>query len=298
MPTSVLCVCTGNVCRSPALQRLLETYGDGSVNVSSAGVSALVGEPMAPHTAELLEQQGIDVAGIRGRQLTATMIEDATVIITMTQRQRSAVVRLVPSAVRRTFTLLELAALLHGAGGLNAGPSDATRWAAVPRLANTRRTAVRSAMLDVPDPWNQPPRVHRRSLVAIVAAVRVIAEALALGQERSPAALPPDSVPPTHLPEDDADRRRARPVLPVREGTPRSAVDQPRTGFPPTRDHGHSAYPPTQALPLATLVNAIKPLDEEPDAGQADRQERAAAISVDPPGPAPGEVAGPAAAPQ
>ncbi|GMA87571.1 hypothetical protein GCM10025868_28210 [Angustibacter aerolatus] len=53
-PARVLVVCTGNVCRSPLVERLLrQRLGTDAVDVSSAGTQALVGEPMTdPAAAE------------------------------------------------------------------------------------------------------------------------------------------------------------------------------------------------------------------------------------------------------
>ena len=52
----VLVVCVGNVCRSPLGERLLAArLGDG-FEVTSAGVGALVGEPMDPEAAAHLER--------------------------------------------------------------------------------------------------------------------------------------------------------------------------------------------------------------------------------------------------
>jgi protein-tyrosine phosphatase len=43
---SILAVCTGNVCRSPAVERLLTGQLFPTVTVSSAGMHALVGHPI------------------------------------------------------------------------------------------------------------------------------------------------------------------------------------------------------------------------------------------------------------
>ncbi|GAB3624535.1 hypothetical protein GCM10027418_26200 [Mariniluteicoccus endophyticus] len=41
-------VCTGNICRSPAGHLLLQRYLGDSVEVTSAGTHALVGQPVDP----------------------------------------------------------------------------------------------------------------------------------------------------------------------------------------------------------------------------------------------------------
>jgi protein-tyrosine phosphatase len=139
MATTILTVCTGNICRSPVLARLLTARTDGTVQVSSAGIRARADEPIEPHMASLLQSRGLDSGQFTARQLTPEMIRTATVIVTMTRAQRSAVVRAVPEAVRRTFTLLELAHVLSTSPGPRSATDDATRWARVPELVSLER---------------------------------------------------------------------------------------------------------------------------------------------------------------
>ncbi|HSP60467.1 MAG TPA: low molecular weight phosphatase family protein, partial [Ornithinimicrobium sp.] len=59
----ILVVCTGNVCRSPLVERLLqdgldERWGTGRFVVRSAGTGALVDHPMDERSAEVLTGLG------------------------------------------------------------------------------------------------------------------------------------------------------------------------------------------------------------------------------------------------
>ncbi|HEY6934477.1 MAG TPA: adenylyl-sulfate kinase, partial [Marmoricola sp.] len=109
----VLFVCIGNVCRSPFGERLLAARLAGAdVAVSSAGVAAMVGAPMSPEAAAELEQYGATADGFTARQLTPAMVRDADLVLTATRELRSRVLAETPSALRRTFTVLEFAALL------------------------------------------------------------------------------------------------------------------------------------------------------------------------------------------
>ena len=69
-PFTILVVCLGNVCRSPLAERLLrmrfeQMLGDGAsaVHLSSAGVRALVGDPMNELSAAELRRLGGDPDG-------------------------------------------------------------------------------------------------------------------------------------------------------------------------------------------------------------------------------------------
>ena len=57
-PFSILVVSTGNVCRSPAAERLLQQRLGPTVTVESAGTFGLVGEPIAAPMAQLLAERG------------------------------------------------------------------------------------------------------------------------------------------------------------------------------------------------------------------------------------------------
>ena len=175
--TTLLVVCTGNICRSPAVELLLRRRLDRTVAISSAGTHALVGQPVSPPMAELLQARGLDVSTFRARALRPDMVEEATLVVTMTVAQRAAVVRMVPAAVRRTFTLLELAQLLSTSDGpASTSGEDSPRWAQVPSLAMTERFVHLDSRrsLDVADPYRKPDRVYRRTLEQVSEALDTI----------------------------------------------------------------------------------------------------------------------------
>jgi protein-tyrosine phosphatase len=161
---SVLVVCTGNICRSPAAELLLRAgLGEGSgTSVASAGLEARTGEPVAAPVARLLRDRGLDPAGWTARQLLPGMVAAADLVLTMTAAQRTAVVTRVPAAVRRTATLAEFAGLAELAGGLPVA-DPASRLAALVRAA-PRARALRPAGPgdDVEDPYGRSDAVHAR----------------------------------------------------------------------------------------------------------------------------------------
>lgn len=123
----ILMVCTGNICRSPLAERLLAArLADAGVSaeVSSAGTGAMVGDPMTPETAALVRPLGGIERPHAARQLDSSMIRDADLILTATRQHRAAVVSLMPTAVPRTFTLLEFARL--AAATISVDPDEPT----------------------------------------------------------------------------------------------------------------------------------------------------------------------------
>ena len=202
--THVLAVCTGNVCRSPATERLLAArLGAGSgITVASAGTHALVGQPVDPPMAELVRAAGARPEPFTARQLTAGEIRAADVVLVMTRRHRSAVVALEPAAVRRTFLLPELAALA-GAVAEAGWPAEhpAGRLAALPGLVPARRGQVRlPQLLEVDDPYLQPAALYARVVAQISGAVDELVRAL--DEPAAPGApTPPDRVIPPRDPD-------------------------------------------------------------------------------------------------
>ena len=176
-PVDVLVVCEGNLCRSPLAERLFRLRTTASrARASSAGVNAVVGDPMDPLAADELVRLGGDPSGFAARQFTPQMAVDAQVILTASRAIRSQVVSLAPFALKRTFTLLELAALLEDPPW--SGPRNGFR-ATLAKAADWRASAsVLGDALDVRDPIGRSPKVHREAADLIDHATQVIAARL------------------------------------------------------------------------------------------------------------------------
>ena len=86
MSAPVLMVCTGNICRSPIAQALLERALPG-IAVASAGTNAMVGQSADPLAVQLMDERGIDLRAHVASALTDDRIFDAGLILTMTHAQ-------------------------------------------------------------------------------------------------------------------------------------------------------------------------------------------------------------------
>jgi protein-tyrosine phosphatase len=171
----ILVVCTGNICRSPAAELLLRAgVGDAAgIAVTSAGLDALVAEPVAEPMARLLRARGVDPGGFSARQLHPSAVREAAVVLTMTAAQRRAVVSSVPSAVRRAFTLREFASIAELVG-IDRLPGDpAERVAGVLSAAPGARTSrvLSDRDDDIEDPYGRSSEVFAQVFAAIEAEV-------------------------------------------------------------------------------------------------------------------------------
>jgi RpiB/LacA/LacB family sugar-phosphate isomerase len=106
---NVLFVCTGNICRSPMAQGLFADLvrGRRDVEVTSAGIGAVGGQPPSPHSVEVMAELGIDIRNIRSKPLMAELVRKADFIFVMTYGHLDSMLLLFPSAAEKTFLLRE-----------------------------------------------------------------------------------------------------------------------------------------------------------------------------------------------
>ena len=88
----ILFICTGNTCRSPmaqgVMEKLLAQRGlDGKVACASAGLAAFPGSTANDKAVEAAKEWGIDLSGHRSRQATEEMLGQADEILVMTADQ-------------------------------------------------------------------------------------------------------------------------------------------------------------------------------------------------------------------
>lgn len=158
-------VCTGNICRSPLAHQLLQTMADQAglpVVVSSAGTYAEVGNPMHPQSVRSMQELGFEPQAHVARQLTSELLQETDLVISATEEHRSFVARTNPAAIKRSFTMLELARV---AGYLSEKPEAVD--AGVLQRAKTLQQKIElasryrgyappaQATEDVLDPWGR-----------------------------------------------------------------------------------------------------------------------------------------------
>lgn len=182
MTFKILFVCTGNLCRSPAAERLLrhelEAADAQDVLVESAGTRAVVGESMSPPMAARVSRYGAAPDDFRARQLTPLMLRESDLVIGMSAAHRTTAVTLAPPVVQRAFVLGELARMLARVDveviTAETGMPDgaAGRLSAMVPLARRHRTPGLDLEDDVVDPIGQSDEVYERSFQQIIQGLR------------------------------------------------------------------------------------------------------------------------------
>ncbi|CAI1151310.1 protein tyrosine phosphatase [Serratia liquefaciens] len=99
---SILIVCVGNICRSPVGERLLKNLLPNK-EISSAGISALVGNSADPKAASVANNYGLSLDGHIARQLTAEMCRKNSLILVMERKHIDAVCQFSPEARGKTM---------------------------------------------------------------------------------------------------------------------------------------------------------------------------------------------------
>lgn len=177
----VVTVCTGNICRSPAAERLLRArFVDApEIEVSSVGTRALVGEPINISMAHLLEQSGIDSSLFSAREASDATLREADLVLAMTRKHRSSAVALAPRLVRRTFTLRELARIAEALQlSHNPSASMAERLRSLVEEAGRHRSAVVGDTDDIADPYRLDANAYEKAFEEIRQSVDIIVASL------------------------------------------------------------------------------------------------------------------------
>ncbi|MGR3512477.1 MAG: low molecular weight protein-tyrosine-phosphatase [Paracoccaceae bacterium] len=94
----VLCVCLGNICRSPTAEAVLRHLSDGRLEVDSVGTAGWhVGKPPYGPATEAAAERGYDLSQLRARQLTQADFADFDLIVAMDSANLSDIEALRPT---------------------------------------------------------------------------------------------------------------------------------------------------------------------------------------------------------
>jgi len=104
----VLFVCTGNTCRSPMAETLFRQLvtrkldcndwelRERGIDVFSAGIAAGESDPAAREAVQIMQEVGLNLSQHLSQQITPLMLDESTIVFTMTERHRLVLTDLCP----------------------------------------------------------------------------------------------------------------------------------------------------------------------------------------------------------
>lgn len=185
---TLLTVCTGNICRSPAMDRLLAHVfaSQDDVAVRSAGTHAHVGDDMEVQVKDRLAEYGADTADFVAEQLAPEMIRSSDLVLTATRGHVRDILTDVPESAEKVFTLREFARLLESLDGvaltqaLTSAETTPEKLAALVSLVAAQRDHAPSptASDDVVDPYMMPDEVFDESFAQVRGPIEALRDTL------------------------------------------------------------------------------------------------------------------------
>ncbi|MDB6050303.1 MAG: wzb [Pseudomonas sp.] len=106
MFNNLLVVCVGNICRSPMAEAMFrKRLMSPHLQVSSAGIHAMLASPIDPLAREVLRNHDIPTYKHQARQVTRQMLHDAELILLMETDQLHSILKLAPEVRGKTFLI-------------------------------------------------------------------------------------------------------------------------------------------------------------------------------------------------
>jgi protein-tyrosine phosphatase len=176
-PFSVLHVCTGNICRSPMSERILDGLTGEDVYNHGAGISSYHdGEDMYPTSRAELEDRGYEFAGFQARHIQRAHVEASDLILVATTGHAEYIAERFPEATARTFLVRSFGDMAADLIAELPEGDTATRGKALVELAAERRD--RYEELDLADPWGMNRDAFGRVADQLEDALKAVATAL------------------------------------------------------------------------------------------------------------------------
>lgn len=108
----LLFICTGNTCRSPMAEGIMKSIVNDknlSIDVYSAGISAIEGDKVSSNAVIVLREMGIDISSHKAKQVTKKMLDESDIVLTMTRQHKEILLRSTKGLESKIYTFKEFA---------------------------------------------------------------------------------------------------------------------------------------------------------------------------------------------
>ena len=89
--------------------KLVREKADGRVRIRSAGVWALEGQAASAYARQVMSERDLDIQAHRGRNITQEGIDEADLILVMTERHKEIILRDMKRSESKVYLLTEMA---------------------------------------------------------------------------------------------------------------------------------------------------------------------------------------------
>ncbi|MFW2513171.1 hypothetical protein ACNI3K_05285 [Demequina sp. SO4-13] len=172
-PAKIVMVCTGNICRSPAMHYLAQREWGDAAEVSSAGIYAEIGMDVPTPMRTAARRHDLDIPAHRPTQLDRAIIADADLVLVATQQHATWIEEEWSGWPSHAFGIKEAHELAERAEPpMGASPRERLLNAAASLQLARKQQPVALRSLD--DPWSLDQDTYDRVMDEIAESLEAI----------------------------------------------------------------------------------------------------------------------------